>query len=58
MQWCENNLLDSSTLPSTTDSDGAAATWCVYEVNLSDPDGFGNVTAAFSVYGEDDPHWR
>ncbi|NNE95641.1 MAG: hypothetical protein HKN24_06395 [Acidimicrobiales bacterium] len=56
MQWCENNLLNSTTLPSTPDSDGPA-TWCVYEVNVSDPDGT-LVTAVFDVYGEDDPHWR
>lgn len=59
MQWCADDDLDGSTLPSTNDADGTAATWCVYAVDLSDPDATtGGVTAAYSVYGEDDPHWR
>ena len=59
MQWCADDDLDGSTLPTTTDADGTAATWCVYAVELSDPDATtGVVTAAYSVYGEDDPHWR
>jgi hypothetical protein len=62
MQWCDTNDLTADPLPGTpgargTDTDGSEATWCVYEVNVSNPDGT-SVTAAFSVYGEDDPHWR